>query len=67
MFQRLNVIITRAKCLLVIIGSPHTLQMDPNWLRLIEYCMQNGSFIQGSLLFRSRRNFEHFSVGFPSF
>lgn len=37
--------------MLVIIGDPHTLQFDMNWLRIIEYCIQNNSFLQGERLF----------------
>lgn len=39
--KRLNVMITRAKYLLIIIGNPTTLQMDPLWKALIEYCDSN--------------------------
>lgn len=44
-FQRLNVIITRAKCLLIIVGSRATLSQDSNWRELIEYCIDNRSLI----------------------
>lgn len=44
--QRFNVMITRAKCLLVIVGDPHALQHDPNWNKLIEYCLENNAMIQ---------------------
>lgn len=46
MLQRLNVCLTRAKCLTIIIGDAHTLKLDKNWLRVIEHCVQNNSFIQ---------------------
>lgn len=49
--RRLNVVITRAKCLVVIIGDPHTLKLDENWLRMMEYCMANDSFLQSDKKF----------------
>lgn len=50
-FQRLNVAITRAKCLIIIIGDPHTLSLDANWCRVIEHCIRNKSFIQSETQF----------------
>lgn len=44
--QRFNVMITRAKSLLVIVGDPHSLQHDANWNKLIEYCLENNAMIQ---------------------
>lgn len=40
--RRLNVMLTRAKHVLVIIGNPWTLEKDPTWLALIEYVYNNG-------------------------
>lgn len=42
----MNVVITRAKCLLIIVGDPHTLKLDDNWAALIKYCLDNNSLIQ---------------------
>lgn len=42
--QRLNVAITRAQSLLVIIGNPKLLQQDYYWDRVLEYCYNNGSY-----------------------
>ncbi|KAL1402793.1 hypothetical protein pipiens_000945, partial [Culex pipiens pipiens] len=39
--RRLNVVITRARCLLIIIGNPDTLQNDPHWYRLLRYIYEN--------------------------
>lgn len=50
-FQRFNVVITRAKCLLIVIGDPHTLCLDTHWRALIEYCVQNNALIQGETHF----------------
>lgn len=36
--------ITRAKCLLIIIGDDETLCLDDNWRTLIEYCQNNEAF-----------------------
>ncbi|XP_031638515.1 putative helicase mov-10-B.1 [Contarinia nasturtii] len=44
--RRFNVMITRAKCLLIIVGDPHSLQNDSNWNSLIEYCLDNNAMIQ---------------------
>jgi hypothetical protein len=41
-FQRLNVIITRAKVLMIIIGNPKTLQHDRYWFDLLKFCQDNG-------------------------
>lgn len=41
--KRLNVMITRAKYLLIIIGNPKTLEMDPLWKELIDYCRSNNA------------------------
>lgn len=52
--QRLNVVITRAKCLLVIIGDPFTLEKDANWLRVIKHCHENNSFIQSDKIYSQK-------------
>lgn len=44
--QRLNVIITRAKCLLIILGDPKTLSTVTYWSRLIRYCVMNNALIE---------------------
>jgi len=40
--KRLNVTITRAKALQIIIGSPATLKTDPHWYELLDWCVKNG-------------------------
>jgi hypothetical protein len=44
-FQRLNVTVTRAKALMIIIGDPYTLQTDPNWYDLLKYCSDNNGCV----------------------
>lgn len=41
----MNVIITRAKCLLIIVGNPLTLASNSNWEKLIKYCDDNNALI----------------------
>ncbi len=40
----LNVCITRAKCLLLLIGNPHTLSADRHWRTLIAATVQCGTY-----------------------
>ncbi|XP_011310919.1 probable RNA helicase armi [Fopius arisanus] len=42
--RRLNVAITRARALLIIIGNPELLQGDPYWRSVIMYCVKNQSY-----------------------
>uniref|UniRef100_A0A2D4GFP9 RNA helicase n=1 Tax=Micrurus corallinus TaxID=54390 RepID=A0A2D4GFP9_MICCO len=39
--KRLNVSLTRAKALLIIVGNPITLSKDPYWNEFLEYCKCN--------------------------
>lgn len=41
--KRLNVALTRAKALLIVIGNPVTLQQDVNWYEFIRYCYHNNA------------------------
>uniref|UniRef100_A0A336N0E0 CSON007522 protein n=1 Tax=Culicoides sonorensis TaxID=179676 RepID=A0A336N0E0_CULSO len=52
--KRLNVSITRAKALLIIVGNPRTLQLDKNWYTLIKYCYDN-NVIRSSMKFELRK------------
>lgn len=49
--RRLNVVITRAKSLLVIIGDPFTLGLSKDWRHLMQYCHENNSFVQSKTHF----------------
>ncbi|NXU36060.1 SDE3 helicase, partial [Drymodes brunneopygia] len=42
--KRLNVAITRAKALLIVVGNPTVLSKDPHWHRLLRYCNEEGSY-----------------------
>ncbi|KAM8975149.1 helicase MOV-10 [Pelodytes ibericus] len=42
--KRLNVAITRAKALLILVGNPIILSKDPNWLQFLKYCRDNGGY-----------------------
>ncbi|KAG4069838.1 hypothetical protein HA402_009545 [Bradysia odoriphaga] len=46
--QRFNVMITRAKSLLIVVGNPHLLSQDENWSKFIHFCLRNGALIQDS-------------------
>lgn len=43
--QRLNVAISRARCLLVIVGNPHLLVRDISWRSLLRTCVENKCYI----------------------
>lgn len=47
--RRMNVLLSRAKALLIIVGNPHTLKMDHNWQKLIRYCELNQATIDFDL------------------
>ncbi|XP_047983533.1 probable RNA helicase SDE3 isoform X1 [Salvia hispanica] len=42
--RRFNVAVTRAKSLIIIIGNPHIICKDPNWNKLLWYCVENNSY-----------------------
>ncbi|KAG4068951.1 hypothetical protein HA402_005099 [Bradysia odoriphaga] len=52
--QRMNVMLTRAINLLVVIGDPHTLARDEKWATFIDFCYKNGGFIQSNHKFRPK-------------
>lgn len=42
--KRLNVAWTRAKELMIVVGNPTTLTMDPYWLSFYYFCVRNGCY-----------------------
>ncbi|NWH92946.1 SDE3 helicase, partial [Aegithalos caudatus] len=42
--KRLNVAITRAKALLIVVGNPVVLSKDPHWHRFLRYCKEEGGY-----------------------
>lgn len=46
---RLNVALTRARALLIVIGNPHVLSRDPYWRKTLAYCVENDAYIGSDL------------------
>ena len=42
---RLNVAISRARALLLIIGDPEVLCTDPRWREVVKYCVDRESYL----------------------
>lgn len=42
--KRLNVAITRARALLIILGNPKLLASDPYWRSILTYCIDHGAY-----------------------
>ncbi|NXD26131.1 SDE3 helicase, partial [Spelaeornis formosus] len=42
--KRLNVAITRAKALLIVVGNPTVLSKDQHWHRFLRYCKEQGGY-----------------------
>lgn len=42
--KRFNVAISRAKALLIVVGNPNALSLDPYWKYFIEYCIRNNAY-----------------------
>lgn len=53
--QRFNVMITRAKSLLIIVGDPYLLEQDANWSKFIQFCFKNRCLVQGKRYFRPKK------------
>ncbi|XP_069701618.1 probable RNA helicase armi [Periplaneta americana] len=43
--KRLNVALTRARALLIIVGNPHLLTWDPVWRSVLNYCVEHEAYI----------------------
>lgn len=48
--RRLNVVISRPKALLIVIGNPNLLCVDSYWRSVLKYCLENGSYTGCDLL-----------------
>lgn len=42
--RRLNVAITRARALLIILGNPKLLILDPYWRNVVTYCIDHNAY-----------------------
>jgi len=49
--KRFNVMITRAKCMLIIVGNPHVLNECKYWKELLKFCIKLGAYKGESRLF----------------
>lgn len=54
--RRLNVALTRARAMLIIIGDPHLLVMDVYWKSVLEYCVKNDAYRGCDLPYSVRDN-----------
>ncbi|XP_058832069.1 putative helicase MOV-10 [Topomyia yanbarensis] len=43
--KRLNVTVTRARALTIIVGDPITLERNRQWRQLVDYCRKNGAMV----------------------
>lgn len=43
--KRLNVALTRARSLMIVVGNTETLQQDPLWKKFLDYCRKNGAIV----------------------
>lgn len=43
--RRLNVALTRARAVLIIMGNPHLLSMDAYWRSVLLHCIRNNSYL----------------------
>lgn len=43
--RRLNVALTRAQALLIIVGNPHVLALDPFWRSILQYSVENNAYV----------------------
>ena len=46
--KRVNVALTRAEHLLVVIGNPSLMQTDPVWSEWLEFCKRNGLWYEAA-------------------
>lgn len=49
--KRLNVVLTRAKSLLILVCNPETMQKDPLWRKFIKFCRDNNACVGEEYVF----------------
>lgn len=42
--KRFNVVITRAKALMIVVGNPHVLEKNKHWKSLLEYAIELNAY-----------------------
>jgi len=42
--KRMNVALTRALQMLVVVGNPHTMEQDPYWSKWLKFCIRHGLY-----------------------
>uniref|UniRef100_A0A0A9WY08 RNA helicase n=3 Tax=Lygus hesperus TaxID=30085 RepID=A0A0A9WY08_LYGHE len=43
--RRLNVALSRARAMLIIVGNPHLLSLDMHWRSVLRFCVNNGGYV----------------------
>lgn len=43
--KRINVALTRARALLIVVGDPHLLVTDRNWRVVLNYCVRRNAYV----------------------
>uniref|UniRef100_A0A1B0EWW7 C2H2-type domain-containing protein n=1 Tax=Phlebotomus papatasi TaxID=29031 RepID=A0A1B0EWW7_PHLPP len=61
--KRLNVLLTRAKALLIIVGNPGTLKNDKNWRFVVDLCREYGLITTLSYNMRFSKYFDEVLTG----
>ncbi|XP_077264321.1 putative RNA helicase armitage [Temnothorax americanus] len=60
--RRLNVAITRARALLIILGNPRVLSLDPYWRSVLTYCINHGGYTGCNFLPSYITDFQNINV-----
>lgn len=63
--KRLNVALTRAKALLIVVGNGETLQKNKLWYKFINYCYQQGAMVGERFMLRYRKEVDAGKVAKP--